>query len=72
MLLKNQGRILFKKYLQENYKLNEYEMYIEEQFYWTHREKLLTVMKYFLNNILIFDEFEITFMLLHRKTTKKN
>ena len=69
--LKNQGKNLFIKNPEEDSKLSKYNIAVEEQVFWTHREDFFLLMKNFIDNIFDFDEFETAFSLLYRKTTEK-
>ena len=69
--LKNQGKNLFLENPEEDSELSKYNIAVEEQVFWTHREKFVLIMKNFLDNILDFDEFETAFSLLYRKTTEE-
>jgi len=69
--LKNQGKTLFRENPEEYSELLDYNIAVEEQVFWTHREDFFLVMKNFLDNILGFDEFETAFSLLFRKTTEE-
>jgi hypothetical protein len=69
--LKNQGKNLFIENPEEDSELSKYNIAVEEQVFWTHRENFFLLMKNFLDNILDFDEFETAFSLLYRKTTEK-
>ena len=69
--LKNQGKNLFLENPEEDSELSKYNIAVEEQVFWTHREDFFLVMKNFLDNILGFDEFETAFSLLFRKTTEE-
>ena len=69
--LKNQGKNLFLENPKEDSELSKYNIAVEEQVFWTHRENFVLIMKNFLDNILDFDEFETAFSLLYRKTTKE-
>ena len=69
--LKNQGKNLFLENPKEDSELSKYNIAVEEQVFWTHREKFVLIMKNFLDNILDFDEFETAFSLLYRRTSKE-
>jgi hypothetical protein len=69
--LKNQGQNLFIENPEEDSELSKYNIVVEEQVFWTHRENFFLLMKNFLDNILDFDEFETAFSLLYRKTTEE-
>ena len=69
--LKNQGKSLFRENRGEYYELLDYNVTVEEQFFWTNRGEFFLVMKDFLDNIINFDEFETAFMLLYHKTRKE-
>jgi hypothetical protein len=69
--LKNQGKNLFIENPEENSELSKYNIAVEEQVFWTHREDFFLLMKNFIDNIFDFDEFETAFSLLYRKTTEK-
>ena len=68
---KNQGKNLFIENPEEDSELSKYNIAVEEQVFWTHREDFFLLMKNFLDNILDFDEFETAFSLLYRKTTEE-
>ena len=65
--LKNQGKNLFLENPEEDSELSKYNIDVEEQVFWTHRENFILIMKNFLDNIVDFDEFEITFSLLYEE-----
>ena len=65
--LKNQGKNLFLENPEEDSELSKYNIAVEEQVFWTHREDFFLVMKNFLDNILDFDEFETAFSLLYEE-----
>jgi len=69
--LKNQGKNLFIEDPEEGSELSKYNIAVEEQVFWTHREDFFLLMKNFIDNIFDFDEFETAFSLLYRKTTKE-
>ena len=69
--LKNQGKNLFLENPEENSELSKYNIGVEEQVFWTHRENFVLIMKNFLDNILDFDEFETAFSLLYEKVRKE-
>jgi hypothetical protein len=69
--LKNQGKNLFIENPEENSELSKYNIAVEEQVFWTHREDFFLLMKNFIDNIFDFDEFETAFSLLYRKTTEE-
>ena len=69
--LKNQGKNLFLENPKEDSELSKYNIAVEEQVFWTHREKFVLIMKNFLDNILDFDEFETAFSLLYWRTSKE-
>jgi hypothetical protein len=69
--LKNQGKTLFRENPEEDSELSKYNIAVEEQVFWTHREKFFLVMKNFLDNSTNFDEFETAFTLLYRKTREE-
>lgn len=66
--LKNRGKTLFRENPEENSELSKYNIAVEEQVFWTHREEFFLVTKSFLDNSINFDEFETAFTLLYRKT----
>ena len=68
---KNQGKNLFIENPEEDSELSKYNIAVEEQVFWTHREDFFLLMKNFLDNILDFDEFETAFSLLYRRTSKE-
>ena len=69
--LKNQGKNLFIENQEEYSELSKYNIAVEEQVFWTHREDFFLLMKNFIDNIFDFDEFETAFSLLYRKTTEE-
>ena len=69
--LKNQGKILFIENPEENCELCEYNILVEEQVFWTHRENFVLIMKNFLDNIIDFDKFETAISILYRKVRKE-
>ena len=69
--LKNQGKNLFLENPEEYSELLDYEIAIEEQVFWTHRENFVLIMKNFLDNILDFDEFESAFSLFYEEVRKE-
>jgi len=69
--LKNQGKNFFLENPEESSELCKYNVAVEEQVFWTHRENFVLIMKNFLDNILDFDEFETAFSLLYKKVTKE-
>ena len=69
--LKNQGKTLFRENPEEDSQLSKYNIAVEEQVFWTHREEFFLVMKNFLDNSINFDEFETAFTLLYRKTREE-
>jgi hypothetical protein len=69
--LKNQGKNLFRENLEEYSELLRYDIAVEEQVFWTHREDFLQIMKNFIDNTINFDEFETTFTLLCQKTDEE-
>jgi hypothetical protein len=48
--LKNQGKNLFLENPEEGYELSKYNVGVEEQVFWTHREDFVLIIKNFLNN----------------------
>jgi hypothetical protein len=50
--LKSQGKTLFLENPEEYLELLRYNIAVEEQVFWTHREEFLLVMKNFLDNII--------------------
>ena len=68
---KNQGKNLFIENPEEDSELSKYNIAVEEQVFWTHREDFFLLMKNFLDNILDFDEFETAFSLLYWRTSKE-
>lgn len=70
-ILKSQGRHLFIENPEEDSELSKYNIAVEEQVFWIHREDFFLLMKNFIDNIFDFDEFETAFSLLYRKTTKE-
>jgi len=69
--LKNQGKNLFLENPEEDFELSKYNIAVEEQVFWTHRENFVLIMKNFLDNILDFDEFETAFSLLYEEVRKE-
>jgi hypothetical protein len=69
--LKNQGKNLFLENREEDFELSKYNIAVEEQVFWTHRENFVLIMKNFLDNILDFDEFETAFSLLYEEVKKE-
>ena len=69
--LKNQGKNLFLENPEEDYELSKYNIGVEEQVFWTHRENLVIIMNNFLDNIIDFDEFETAFSLLYEEVRKE-
>ena len=69
--LKNQGKNLFLENPEEYSELSKYNIGVEEQVFWTHREKFVLIMKNFLDNILDFDEFESAFSLFYEEVRKE-
>ena len=69
--LKNQGKNLFLENPEEDSELSKYNIGVEEQVFWTHRENFVLIMKNFLDNIIDFDEFETAFSLLYWKTSEE-
>ena len=56
---------------EEDLELTSYNVEVEEQVFWTHREKFVRIMKDFLDNILDFDQFETAFSFLSEEVTKE-
>lgn len=69
--LKNQGKSLFLENPEEDLELSIYNVGVEEQVFWTHRENFVLIMKNFLDNILDFDEFETAFSFLYEEVRKE-
>jgi len=69
--LKNQGKNLFLENPEEGSELSKYNIAVEEQVFWTHRENFVLIMKNFIDNILDFDEFETAFSLLYKEVRKE-
>ena len=69
--LKNQGKNLFLENPEEDFELSKYNIGVEEQVFWTHRENFVLIMKNFLDNILDFDEFETAFSLFYEEVRKE-
>lgn len=69
--LKNQGKNLFLENPEEDSELSKYNIGVEEQVFWTHRENFVLIMKNFLDNILDFDEFETAFSLFYEEVKKE-
>ncbi len=68
---KNQGKNIFRESPKEFSELAKYDIAVEEQVFWTHRENFVLIMKNFLDNILDFDEFETAFSLLYEEVRKE-
>jgi len=68
--LKNQGKNIFLENPEESSELSKYNIGVEEQVFWTHRENFVLIMKNFLDNILDFDEFESAFSLFYEEVRK--
>jgi hypothetical protein len=66
--LKNQGKDLN---LEKDFELCKYNILVEEQVFWTHRENFILIIKNFLENTLDFDEFETSFSVLYNKVRKE-
>ena len=56
---------------EEELELNHYNVEVEEQVFWTHREKFVRIMKDFLDNVLDFDQFETAFSFLYEEVRKE-
>ena len=69
--LKNQGKNLFLENPEEHSELSKYNIGVEEQVFWTHRENFVLIIKNFLDNILDFDEFESAFSLFYEEVRKE-
>ena len=69
--LKNQGKNLFLENPEEDSELSKYNIGLEEQVFWTHRENFVLIMKNFLDNILDFDKFETAFSLFYEEVRKE-
>lgn len=69
--LKNQGKNLFLENPEEDSQLSKYNISVEEQVFWTHRENFVLIMKNFFEDILHFDEFETAFSLLYEEVRKE-
>ena len=69
--LKNQRKNLFLENPEEYSELSKYNIGVEEQVFWTHRENFVLIMKNFLDNILDFDEFESAFSLFYKEVRKE-
>ena len=69
--LKSQGKNIFIDNPEESSELSKYNVGVEEQVFWTHRENFIIIMKNFLDNILDFDEFETAFSFLYDEVTKE-
>ena len=69
--LKNQGKNLFLENPEEYSELSKYNIGVEEQVFWTHRENFVLIIKNFLDNILDFDEFETAFSLFYEEVIKE-
>lgn len=69
--LKNQGTHISKENREEYSELLHYNVEIEEQVFWTHRENFVLIMKNFLENILDFDDFKTAFSLLDGEVRKE-
>ena len=70
-ILKKQGKNLFLENPEEDSELSKYNIGVEEQVFWTHRENFVLIMKNFLENILDFDEFETAFSLFYEEVRKE-
>ena len=56
--LKNQGKNLFLENPEQDSELSKYNIAVEEQVFWTHREDFFLLMKNFIDNTINFGEFE--------------
>ena len=65
--LQKQGKSLLIEDPNASFELTNYQISVEEQVFWTHRQHFFLIMESFINNILDFDEFENAFSLLYRK-----
>lgn len=65
--LQKQGKSLWVEDPKASFELTNYQISVEEQVFWTHRQNFFLIMESFINNILDFDEFENAFSLLYRK-----
>ena len=52
--LKNQGKIFFLENTKESSELSQYNIAVEEQVFWTHREDFFLLIKNFIENIISF------------------
>ena len=68
---KNQGKNIFLENPEEASELSKYNIAVEEQVFWTHRENFVLIMKNFLDNIIDFDEFKTAFSLLYKEVRKE-
>ena len=69
--LRNQGKILFQENRKEFLELIPYDIVVEEEVYWAHREEFVKIIKNFLTGNIDFDEFEIAFSVLYSKVRKE-
>ncbi len=69
--LKNQGKNLFIENPEEDSELSKYNIAVEEQIFLTRRKDFVLLMKNFIDNTIDFEEFEIAFSLLYRKTREE-
>lgn len=67
----NQGTHIYNENREEYSELSKYNIAVEEQVFWAHREKFVVIMKNFLDNSNNFDEFETTFSLLYEEVKKE-
>ena len=69
--LQKQGKSIWIEDPKASFELTNYQISVEEQVFWTHRQNFFLIMESFINNILDFDEFENAFSLLYRKVCKE-
>lgn len=69
--LKNQGKNIFLENPEEDSELSKYNIGVEEQVFWTHRENFVLLMNNFIDNILDFYEFETAFSFLYEEVRKE-
>ena len=71
LYLQSQGKTLFRENPEEDFELCRYNVGVEEEVYWTHRENFIIIMNNFVDNNLDFDEFEIAFSVLYEEVRKE-
>ena len=69
--LKNKGKNLLIENPEEGFELSKYNVVVEEHIFLTRRKDFLLLMKNFIDNIIDFEEFEITFSKLYWKTSEE-